>query len=108
MAGEVIELSDAAFPPEVLESREPVLVDFTAPWCPPCRFIGPILEALAVEYRGRMKMAKLDVDAHPATASQYGVRALPTLLIFKEGKVVRQIVGALPRAKLEQEVLAHV
>ncbi|MCP3097437.1 thioredoxin [Myxococcus sp. K15C18031901] len=108
MAGEVIELSDAAFHHEVLESREPVLVDFTATWCPPCRFIAPIIEALAVEYRGRMKMTRLDVDAHPETASQYGIRAMPTLLIFKEGKVVRQLVGALPRAKLEQEVLAQL
>ncbi|NBD14507.1 thioredoxin [Corallococcus silvisoli] len=104
MAGDVIELGDAEFKREVLESAEPVLVDFTATWCPPCRVIAPVIASLAAEYKGRMKMAKLNVDDHPATPEQYGIRAIPTLLFFKGGQVVKQIVGAVPRAKLEEAV----
>ncbi|RKH60783.1 thioredoxin [Corallococcus aberystwythensis] len=104
MAGDVIELGDAEFQREVLESQEPVLVDFTATWCPPCRVIAPVIDSLAAEYKGRMKMAKLNVDDHPVTPEQYGVRAMPTLLFFKGGKVVKQVVGAVPRAKLEEAV----
>jgi thioredoxin 1 len=102
MAGNVMELGDAEFQREVLESKQPVLVDFTAAWCAPCRVIAPVIEALATEYQGRMKVAKLDVDNHQETAQQYGIRSMPTLLLFKEGKVVKQIVGAVPRAKLEE------
>ncbi|RKH03630.1 thioredoxin [Corallococcus carmarthensis] len=104
MAGNVIELGDADFQREVLESQEPVLVDFTATWCPPCRVIAPVIDSLAAEYKGRMKMAKLNVDDHPRTPEQYGIRAMPTLLFFKGGKVVKQVVGAVPRAKLEEAV----
>ncbi|CAM4389151.1 thioredoxin [Corallococcus exiguus] len=104
MAGDVIELGDAEFQREVLESEEPVLVDFTATWCPPCRVLAPVIDSLAAEYKGRMKMAKLNVDDHPRTPEQYGIRAMPTLLFFKGGKVVKQVVGALPRAKLEEAV----
>ncbi|NOK16541.1 thioredoxin [Corallococcus carmarthensis] len=104
MAGNVIELGDADFQREVLESQEPVLVDFTATWCPPCRVIAPVIDSLATEYKGRMKMAKLNVDDHPRTPEQYGIRAMPTLLFFKGGKVVKQVVGAVPRAKLEEAV----
>ncbi|RKH66770.1 thioredoxin [Corallococcus llansteffanensis] len=104
MAGNVIELGDAEFQREVLESSEPVLVDFTATWCPPCRVIAPVIESLASEYKGRMKMAKLNVDDHPVTPEQYGIRAMPTLLFFKGGKVVKQIVGAVPKAKLDEVV----
>ncbi|NNC18445.1 thioredoxin [Corallococcus sp. AB004] len=104
MAGNVIELGDAEFQREVLESEEPVLVDFTATWCPPCRVLAPVIDSLAAEYKGRMKMAKLNVDDHPKTPEQYGIRAMPTLLFFKGGKVVKQVVGAVPRAKLEEAV----
>ncbi|RKH21523.1 thioredoxin [Corallococcus praedator] len=104
MAGNVIELGDAEFKREVLESSEPVLVDFTATWCPPCRVIAPVIESLASEYKGRMKMAKLNVDDHPVTPEQYGIRAMPTLLFFKDGKVVKQIVGAVAKAKLDEAV----
>ncbi|WP_404370381.1 thioredoxin [Corallococcus coralloides] len=104
MAGDVIELGDAEFQREVLESNEPVLVDFTATWCPPCRILAPVIDSLAAEYKGRMKMAKLNVDDHPRTPEQYGIRAMPTLLFFKGGKVVKQVVGAVPRAKLEEAV----
>ncbi|MBN8226488.1 thioredoxin [Corallococcus macrosporus] len=104
MAGNVIELGDAEFQREVLESQEPVLVDFTATWCPPCRVIAPVIDSLAAEYQGRMKMVKLNVDDHPKTPEQYGIRAMPTLLFFKGGKVVKQVVGAVPKAKLEEAV----
>ncbi|SEN15689.1 thioredoxin [Stigmatella aurantiaca] len=102
MAGVVIEVGDAEFRKEVLESQQPVLMDFTAAWCPPCRVIAPLLEALATEHQGRLKVAKLDVDAHQETARMYGIRSLPTLLLFKEGKVVKQITGAVPRTKLDE------
>jgi thioredoxin 1 len=102
MAGEVIEVGDTEFQREVLESKEPVLVDFTATWCPPCRVIAPVIDALASEYKGQMKFAKLNVDDHQRTAEEYGIRSVPTLLVFKEGQVVKQIVGAVPRARLEE------
>ncbi|ADO71899.1 thioredoxin [Stigmatella aurantiaca] len=102
MAGEVIEVGDAEFQREVLESQQPVLMDFTAAWCPPCRFLTPIMEALATEHHGRLKVTTLDVDAHQETARMYGIRSLPTLLLFKEGKVVKQITGAVQKAKLDE------
>lgn len=108
MTTDVIDLKDPDFRREVLEAEGPVLVDFTAEWCPPCRVITPALEALASEYKGRVKVTRLDVDDNLETARQYGVRSMPTLLFFKQGKVVGQIVGAVPRAKLEsafQQVL---
>ncbi|MCP3143457.1 thioredoxin [Pyxidicoccus xibeiensis] len=108
MAGDVITVGDAEFGREVLESKEPVLVDFTAAWCAPCRAISPVVDALATEYRGRMKVAKVDVDVNQATAQQYGIRAMPTFLIFKEGRVVKQLVGAMPRKKLEEELRQHL
>ncbi|WP_257459788.1 thioredoxin [Archangium lipolyticum] len=101
MAKDIIHLNDSDFRREVLEAEEPVLVDFTASWCAPCRAISPTVEALATEYKGRVKVAKLDIDDNQATAQQYGIRSVPTLLFFKQGKVVGQIVGAVPRARLE-------
>ncbi|MCY1083111.1 thioredoxin [Archangium lansingense] len=108
MTTDVIELKDPDFRREVLEAEEPVLVDFTAAWCAPCRAIKPSLEALASQYKGRVKVTRLDVDDNLVTAQEYGIRSMPTLLFFKQGKVVGQIVGAVPRAKLEsafQQVL---
>jgi len=104
MAGHIIEVNDPDFRREVLEADEPVLVDFTATWCPPCRALAPVLESLAAEYQGRLKVTKLNVDDNQATAAQYGVRATPTLLFFKQGKVVSQIVGAVPRSRLERAI----
>jgi thioredoxin 1 len=104
MKTRVTELTDAVFAREVLESTQPVLVDFTATWCPPCRAIAPVIESLAEEYEGRIKVTQLNVDDHQLTAQQYGIRAMPTLLFFRGGKVVKQIVGAVPRAKLEEAV----
>ena len=78
-----------------------MLVDFTATWCPPCRVLKPTVAALASEYQGRVKVAEINVDDNPATAEQYGIRSMPTLLFFKQGRVVGQMVGAVPRARLE-------
>lgn len=108
MTTDVISLDDTRFQREVLESAEPVLVDFTATWCPPCRAIAPMLDALAADYRGRLKVTSLDVDANPESAMRYGIRSVPALLLFKKGQVVQQLLGARPRAKLEQELLPHL
>jgi len=96
------------FEQEVLQSAEPVLVDFWATWCPPCRLIAPTIEALADEYQGRVKVAKLDVDEHGELAGRYGIRSIPTLLLFKGGEVVEQRVGALPRPELVRLLDQHV
>ncbi|MCC6983061.1 MAG: thioredoxin [Bauldia sp.] len=92
--------SDAEFVGEVLNSPEPVIVDFTADWCPPCKVIAPFLDEIAVELRGRARIIKLDVDANPYTTTQYGVRSMPTLMIFKSGEPISMTVGAAPKARL--------
>ena len=93
-------VSDKSFEAEVLKSSSPVLVDFWAEWCGPCRIIGPVVEQIASEYEGKLKVAKVDVDANPRTPSTYGIRGIPTLLIFKDGKLADQIVGAVPKKLL--------
>ena len=98
--GKVTEVGDDTFDAEVLQSAVPVLVDFWAPWCGPCKSIAPIVEELAAEYDGKLKVAKLNVDDHPATAARYGIRGIPNLLILKAGAVKEQIMGAVPKAKL--------
>ena len=109
MASENIkELTDANFESEVLKSEVPTLVDFWAVWCGPCKQIAPMVDALADDYKGRVKVAKLDVDHNQIMAQQYGVKSIPTLLIFKGGKVVGQMVGAMPRSKLETELKKHL
>jgi thioredoxin 1 len=108
MAGSVIELGDADFKREVLEAEGPVVVDFTATWCPPCRIIAPMLDALATEYQGRMKFTKMSTDDNQETPQQYGIRALPTLLVFKQGQVVKQLVGARPRKQLEEDLRPYL
>jgi len=103
MAGEdVFHTSDAEFAKQVLESEQPVLVDFWATWCGPCKAIAPSLEALATQYKGRVKVAKLNIDEEQKTAQTYGIRSIPTLLLFKGGKVIEQVVGAVPKARLEE------
>jgi len=105
MAGQdVKEIGDGDFKREVLESAEPVLVDFWATWCAPCRAIAPYVEELAAQYKGKLKVAKMNIDENQDTPQQYGIRSIPTLLVFKGGKVVEQIVGAVPKAKLEAAV----
>jgi thioredoxin 1 len=104
----VKELTDSNFKAEVLDSDVPTLVDFWAVWCGPCKAIAPTVDALADAYVGRLKVAKMDVDHHQIVPQQYGVRSIPTLLIFKGGKVVGQLVGAAPRNKLEAEIQKHL
>ena len=103
-----IQVSDQNFKAEVLDSQTPVLVDFWAIWCGPCKMIAPIVEELAKEYNGKLKVAKMDVDANPKTAMDFGIRSIPTLLVFKGGTVVEQIVGAVPKRHLQDKLAAHL
>jgi thioredoxin len=104
----MVVLNDENWNREVLESKDPVLVDFWAEWCAPCRMIAPHVEAIAEEYAGRVKVGKLDVDSSPEVAGRYDIRSIPTLLVFKDGKVVEQRVGALPKPELMRLVDRHV
>jgi thioredoxin 1 len=97
----VLALSDANFDREVLQSDIPVLVDFWATWCSPCKAIAPLIDAVADEYAGKVKVGKVNVDDNPATPGKYGVRGIPTLVLFKGGVVVDQIVGAIPKSQLD-------
>ncbi len=103
-----IELTEANFEKEVLESTLPVLVDFWAPWCGPCKMVAPIVKELAEEYSGRLKVGKLNTDDNPTLAERYGIRGIPTLIIFKNGKVVEQLVGALPKSQLQKIINKHL
>ncbi|MEO5929375.1 MAG: thioredoxin [Candidatus Kapaibacterium sp.] len=104
----MIEITDANFTAEILESDIPVLVDFWAVWCGPCRAIAPTVEEIAVEFAGKAKVAKVDVDNNQAIAAQYGIRSIPTLLIFKDGQVAQQIVGAVPKQQLVDALNAQL
>ena len=100
----VLEVSDATFDQEVLQSGQPVLVDFWAVWCGPCKAIAPTVDALATKYAGQLKVTKVNVDQNAATPSRFGIRGIPALLFFKGGKVVDQIVGYVPQDVIEEKV----
>ncbi len=101
---DIIEVTDADFDTEVLQSDLPVLVDFWAEWCAPCRMVAPAIEELARERRGELKVVKLNVDAGGATAARYGVMSIPTVILFRDGEAVARVVGALPKESLVQEL----
>ncbi len=100
----MLELSDSTFEKEVLKSETPVLVDFWAPWCGPCRILAPVVEDIANSYSGLLKVGKLNVDDNQDTTMAYGIRSIPTLIIFKGGKALDQIIGAVPKSEIERMV----
>jgi len=103
-SNDVVTLQDSTFDAEVLQSDVPVLVDFWAVWCGPCKAIAPAVDEIAREYKGKLKVAKLDIDSHQAVPQKYGIRSIPTLLVFKGGRVVDTILGAVPKAKLLESI----
>jgi thioredoxin 1 len=104
MAGNVSEVTDNNFQAEVLESDIPVLVDFWAPWCGPCRAVAPVVEEIAGERAGQLKVSKLNTDENQQTAIQYNVLSIPTLIVFKNGQEVKRVTGAYPKKRLEAEI----
>lgn len=108
MAEGITNLTDTDFDTKVLKAERPVLVDFWAEWCGPCRALTPVVEEVAKQYAGKIDVAKMNIDEHPQAPGRYAVRAIPTLLVFKGGSVVDQIVGLVSKAKLEQVLSKHV
>jgi thioredoxin 1 len=104
MAEGIFEVDDSGFDQEVLQADKPALVDFWAPWCGPCKAIGPVIEELAGAFSDKIKFCKCNVDNNPVTPGKYGIRAIPTLIFFKEGKVVEQITGMVAKSKLEESI----
>jgi thioredoxin 1 len=108
MAEGVIEITDANFDAEVVKSEVPVLLDFWAPWCGPCRVVAPVVEELAKTYKGKIKVGKMNVDDHDQVPQKFQISSIPTLLVFKAGKLVGQVVGAVPKSKIEAELQRHL
>ncbi|OQY20761.1 MAG: thioredoxin [Anaerolineaceae bacterium 4572_32.1] len=103
-----IHVSDDSFEKDVIQSDLTTVVDFWAEWCAPCKLIAPILDEIAAEYQDRLQIAKLDVDSNSATAAQYGIMSIPTLLIFKDGQPVERLVGNMPKAQLLDKIKPHI
>ncbi len=103
-ASDLSEVTDSDFDDEVIRSGIPVLVDFWAEWCAPCRMVAPVLEELAAEFSGRLKVVKLNVDANRETATKYDIMSIPTVILFKKGEIIKQVVGALPKESLIREL----
>jgi thioredoxin 1 len=103
-SADILEVTDKSFDDEILKSEVPALVDFWATWCMPCKALTPAVEAIAKEYKGKLKVAKLNIDDHVAVPQRYEIRSIPTLLLFKKGQVVGQIVGNVARAKIDEAV----
>jgi len=107
-SGNVVEITDSNFESEVLKSDKLTLVDFWAPWCGPCKVIAPLVEELANDYEGKVKFTKLNVDDNPNTATTYGIRGIPTIIFYKNGEVVEQVVGAVPKSELEKVITKEI
>lgn len=103
-----LQVTDASFEQEVLTCDLPVLIDFWAPWCGPCRAMGPVVEELANEFTGRVKVAKMNVDENQATPSKYGIRAIPTLILFRGGEVLEQITGAVSKSSIKEMITSKL
>lgn len=103
-----LEVTDSNFEEEVLKCDLPVLVDFWAPWCGPCRAMGPVIDELSQEYTGQVKISKMNVDENPSSPSKYGIRALPTLILFKGGEVVEQVTGAVSKSSIKELITQKV
>ncbi|MEJ2656065.1 MAG: thioredoxin [Desulfobacterales bacterium] len=104
MATDIVEIGDSSFESEVLKSDKPVLVDFWAPWCGPCRAIAPVVEELASQFGDKVKFAKCNVDENPATPTKYGIKSIPTLIFFKDGEVQDKIIGIVAKSRLEEMI----
>jgi thioredoxin 1 len=108
MNSPTFEATDSTFQAQVLQSPQPVLIEFTADWCPPCKMLAPVMHDLAQSYTGRLRVGLLDADANPAVVQHYGVMSLPTLILFVDGSPVERIVGFAPRSKIEAKLLPHL
>ncbi|MGQ0794082.1 MAG: thioredoxin [Deltaproteobacteria bacterium] len=104
-SAEIIEIQDSTFEAEVLKSETPVLVDFWAPWCGPCRALAPVVDEIATSYSGRVKVGKVNVDQNQQITTKFGIRSIPTLIVFKDGKAQHQVVGAVPKSEIEKLIL---